>query len=147
LVPNFSAAAYDVTVTFLITDGVMLAEALFPDRDVCFFAAEADPELFPEGPLEAVPTELLFVEGAERLDVLPFATAIVVGDVDVDVVLVLVDAALLGVMVVTMLLDGVPAGSLDRGIALFTSICEVVHAVDTMRRRLIRLCKTARFAR
>lgn len=50
-------------------------------------------------------------------------------DVDAGViVLVLVVAAvlllLLGVLVVTMLLDGVPAGSLDRGIALFTSICE-----------------------
>ena len=51
-------------------------------------------------------------------------------DVDAGViVLVLVVTAvllllLLGVLVVTMLLDGVPAGSLDRGIALFTSIYE-----------------------
>lgn len=37
-------------------------------------------------------------------------------------VLVLPVTALLGVLVVTMLLEGVPAGSLDRGIALLTSI-------------------------
>jgi hypothetical protein len=45
-------------------------------------------------------------------------------DVDDDAVgvLVLPVIALLGVLVVTMLLEGVPAGSLDRGIALLTSI-------------------------
>jgi len=43
-------------------------------------------------------------------------------DEDAVGVLVLPVTALLGVLVVTMLLEGVPAGSLDRGIALLTSI-------------------------
>lgn len=38
LVPNFSAAAYEVTaITFLMTGGGMLADALLPVRKACFF--------------------------------------------------------------------------------------------------------------
>ena len=69
LVPSFSTAAYDVTATFLLTGGGMLADALFPVREACFLAvAGAGPVLLLlEGPPLAVAAVALFVEGrAER---------------------------------------------------------------------------------
>ncbi len=52
LVPNFSAAAYEVTaITFLKTGGEMLADALLPDREACFLVVEgAGPLLLLVGP-------------------------------------------------------------------------------------------------
>lgn len=52
LVPNFSAAAYEVTaITFLRTGGGMLADALLPVRETCFLVfAGAGPLLLLVGP-------------------------------------------------------------------------------------------------
>ena len=61
--PSFSTAAYDVTATFLLTGGGMLADALFPVREACFLAvAGAGPVLLLEGPPLAAAVAL-FVEG------------------------------------------------------------------------------------
>ena len=76
LVPSFNAAAYDVTLTFLMAGVGMLADALLPVRDACFFIALL--ELF-EGTLAL----LLLRAGVDRSDaLLPVAATIGTDDSD-----------------------------------------------------------------